>query len=107
MASVIVHKTTDRVRDASDRDDLNYDPAVYDNLHPAVNPVAAGDPPGKYFRDGGGNIIKRPTTELRKDFEDEKQLAIRTEITTIQADATMTAATKDAIINAPNILSNQ
>jgi len=72
MASVIVRKSDDCVMDASDVDDLNYDVTNYDNLHPATNPIPAGENPRKYMRDGAGDIVKRPLAELVIHFEDER-----------------------------------
>lgn len=97
MASVVVRKSDDRVIDASDDDTLHYDPAFYDNLSPASNPVPAGEDPEKYYRDAGGNIIKRPAADLIKEFSDERNAAIRDYLAIIQADTALLQATKDAI----------
>ncbi len=104
MASVIVRKSDNMVVDASDGI-LNYNSVDYDNLHPVVNPITAGDSPKKYYRDAGGNIIKRPAADLIKDFTDERNASIRTHLATIQADVVLAQATKDAIAGIISALS--
>lgn len=97
MATVIVRKSDNKVIDASDLETLQYDSAVYDNLHPATNPIPVGEQAQKYYRDAGGNIVKRPVADLIKEFPDERNTAIRDHLTTIQADPALLQATKDAI----------
>jgi len=106
MPSVIVRKLDNMVVDASGGDTLNYDPATHDNLHPPVNPIAAGDDPKKYFRDGGGNIIKRATGDLVKEFSDEKDTALLLRVTVIEADPGLLPATKTALRQIVQILRN-
>ena len=77
MASVIVRKSDNFVIDASDKDNLNYDINRYDNLHPATNPIPAGENPRKYMRDGSGIIVKRPLVDLIAKFEDERVANLR------------------------------
>lgn len=97
MASVIVRKSDNIVIAASDDDALKYDPAVFDNLHPATNPVPANTEAAKYMRDAGGNIVKRPEAELILYFDDERNSVIKAHLAVIQADTALLQATKDAI----------
>ncbi len=85
MASVIVRKSDDCVMDASDGDNLNYDSTLYDNLHPATNPIPAGENPQKYERDGAGVIVKRSLTDLITHFEDERVANLKAKWTTLKA----------------------
>jgi len=85
MASVIVRKSDDRVMDASDKDNLNYDSTLYDNLHPTTNPIPAGENPQKYIRNGAGVIVKRSLTDLITHFEDERKTNVKAKWTKLKA----------------------
>ena len=85
MASVIVRKSDNFVIDASDKDNLNYDINRYDNLHPATNPIPAGENPQKYMRNGAGVIVKRPLADLIKYFEDERVANVKGKWTKLKA----------------------
>lgn len=97
MAKVIVRKSDNLVVDASEDESLTYNAADYENLIINPTPIAAGDQPQKYMKDGSGNIVKRPLADLIKQFEDEKTNAITAHLATIQDDPALLQATKDAI----------
>ena len=85
MASVIVRLADNCVVDASDSDDLNYNTVEYENLHPATNPVPAGEDPRKYMKDGQGVIVKRSSAELIANFEDERVANLQAKWTALKA----------------------
>ncbi len=99
MASVIVRLADNRVVDASDSDDVNWDTRYYENLHPATNPVPAGENPLKYEKDGNGDIVKRPFPELIKEFPDEYVANIKANWTTLKAAIPDTEPWKQALID--------
>lgn len=76
MPSVIVRISDNLVVAASDGI-IDYNTLEYENLHPATNPIPAGDEPTKYMKDGGGNIVKRPVADLIANFPDERQADLK------------------------------
>ena len=98
MASVIVRKSDNMVKDASNGE-INYNPVEYDNLHPATNPIPAGENPKKYYRDANGDIVKRPQNTLIADFPDERQAHIKTKWRDLKTAIPNTEPWKQALVD--------
>jgi len=103
MASVVVRKSDNQVMDAS-TSELNYDVTNYDNLHPATNPVPAGQNPRKYYRDANGDIVKRPIAELMVEFPDEHLAETTAKWITLRDSIPGSAAWKNPLIELAKIL---
>jgi len=103
MASVIVRKSDNKVMDASN-DEINYNSATHDNLHPATNPVPAGQSPKKYYRDANGDILKRPIAELLMEFPDEQLAETKAKWTSLRDSIPGSAAWKNPLIELAKIL---
>lgn len=103
MASVIVRKADNKVKDASDGE-INYDTTYYINLHPATNPIPAGENPRKYCRDANGDIVKRTDPGLLTEFPDEHSASLQAKWITLRDSIPGSAAWKEPLIEVAKIL---
>lgn len=103
MASVIVRKSDNTIRDAS-AGEINYNPIEYINLHPDTNPIPQGENPKKYYRDANGDIVKRPAAELLAEFSDEQVATTKAKWITLRDSIPGSAAWKGPLIELAKIL---